>query len=137
MNIRNLLVCSCWALSSKTRERNYTRDIRACANSLVPENGNGKLKLNGNAYGTARSIHHLFNYRSIPVCHPLFFKTGTSCTNRGELFFTPTEHTVYCICTQTVPQVNNNFTEIVIYHIFSIISHSYNKFQLVESVTSI
>ena len=43
-NIRNLLVCSCWALSSKTHERNNTRDIHKCAHSPVPENGNGEIK---------------------------------------------------------------------------------------------
>ena len=30
--------------SSKIRERNNTRDIRACVNSPVPENWNGEIK---------------------------------------------------------------------------------------------
>ena len=41
----NLLVCSCWPSNSKTRERNNTRDIRACVYSPVPEIGNGEIKM--------------------------------------------------------------------------------------------
>ena len=82
-----------------------------------------------------------FIIRSITVQHPFaaryFLKRRAVVRIEGDFFFTPIEHTVYCICTQTVPQINNNFIEIVIYHIFSIISHNYNKFQLGESVTSI
>ena len=138
MNIRNLLVCSCWALSSKTCERNYTRDIRACANSLVPEKGNGKIKMkrecvwNGPFHSS--SVQLPFNTRLPPV---IFLKRRAVVRIEGNFFFTPIENTVYCKSTQTVPQINNNFIEIVIYHIFSIISHNYNKFQLGESVTSI
>ena len=52
--------------------------------------GTGKLKRNGNTYGTVRSVHCPFNSCSIPVRHP-FFLTGAHCTDRmGELFLMST-----------------------------------------------
>ena len=68
-NIRNLLVCSCWASSSKTRERNNTRDIRACIYRYSPVPGTGKLKLNENLFRSS-PVQLPFNSRSPPV----FFK---------------------------------------------------------------
>ena len=61
--VSNLLVCSCWASSSKTRERNYMRDIRACVYSPVPENGNGEIK-------TKREYVRNGPFRSSPVQYP-------------------------------------------------------------------
>ena len=70
-NIRNLLVCFCWALSSQTRERNNTCDIRACVYSPVPENGNGEIKMKREYVrsGPFRSslVQLPFNFRSPPV----------------------------------------------------------------------
>ena len=87
-NIRNLLVCSCWASSSKTRERNNTRDIRACVYSTVPENGNGEMKIKREFVRNGpRSVHRPFNYRSPPV----FFKRApVEQIVRGNFFLTPT-----------------------------------------------
>ena len=68
--------CSCWASSSKTRERNYTCNIRACVHSPVPENGNGKIKTKWEYIrnGPFRSspIQFLFNTCSLPVFLFLF-----------------------------------------------------------------
>ena len=64
-NIRNLLVCSCWASSSKTRERNNTRDIRACVYSPVPENGNGEIKIKREYVWNARSITVQFPFAAL------------------------------------------------------------------------
>ena len=65
--LRNLLVCSCWASSSKTRERNYTSDIRTCVHSSVPENGNRKIKTKREYIYT-----YIWNgpFRSSPIQYP-------------------------------------------------------------------
>ena len=89
--ISNILVCSCWASSSKTRERNNTRDIRACVHSPVPENGNGEIKIKREFVqnGPFRSspVQLPFNSRSPPV----FFKRApVEQIVRGNFFLTPT-----------------------------------------------
>ena len=67
--VRNFLVCSCWGSSSKTRERNYTRDIHACINSPIPENGDIKTKWEYVQNGPFRlsPVQLQFNTRSPPV----------------------------------------------------------------------
>ena len=68
-----------------------TRATYPCAYSPVPEKGTGKLKLNGNLYGTGRSVHCPFNSRSIPVLRPFFFKRAPVVRiERGNFFLTPT-----------------------------------------------
>ena len=59
-----------------TYARVYTRPYQ--------KTGTGKLKLNGNLYGTGCSVHRPFNYRSPPV----FLNGRVRCTDRtGKLFF--------------------------------------------------
>ena len=85
------LVCSCWASSSKTHERNNTRDICACVYSPVPENGNGEIK-------TKREYVRNGPFHSSPVqlpfntcLPPVFFKRAPVVRiERGNFFFTPT-----------------------------------------------
>ena len=62
-----------------TYARAYTRPYQ--------KTGMGKLKLNGNLYGTGRSVHRPFNSRSPPV----FFKRApVEQIIRGNFFLTPT-----------------------------------------------
>ena len=90
-NIRNLLVCFCWALSSKTHVKETTR---VCIHSPVPENGNGKIKTKWE-YVRNGPVH------SSPVQYPFaarVFLTGARCTDRtGELFFYAYP-TCMCMC---------------------------------------
>ena len=80
--------CSCWASSSQTRERNNTRDIRACVYSPLPENGNGEIKMKREYVrnGPFRSspVQLRFNFRSPPV----FFLNGRPLygSNGGTFF---------------------------------------------------
>ena len=97
-DIRNLLVCSCWASSSKTRERNSTRDIRACIYSPVPENGDGEIKIKWKYVrnGPFRSspVQFPFNTRSPPV----FFKLAPVVRIEwGNNFFMPTVYGIYAV----------------------------------------
>ena len=95
-NIRNLLVCSCWASSSKTRERNYMRDIRTCVYSPdirtcvyspVPENGNCEIKnRNGNTYGTVHSVQLPFKAHS-PAVFFFFKRAPVVWIERGNFFY--------------------------------------------------
>ena len=86
-NIRNLLICSCWASSSKTRERNYTRDIRAFVYSPVPENGNGEIKTKQeyvrNGPFRLSPFQLPFNTRSPPV---FFERAPVVRIERGNFF---------------------------------------------------
>ena len=53
--------------------------------------GTGKLKLDRNMYGTGRSVHRPFNYRSISVRRPFFFKRAHIVRIEwGNFFLTPT-----------------------------------------------
>ena len=98
-NIRYLLVCSCWASSSETRERNNTRDIRACVYSPVPENGNGEIK-------TKREYVRNGPFRSSPVQLPFntrsppggFFKRAPVVRIEQGTFFDA--YRTLCICYQ-------------------------------------
>ena len=66
-----------------TYARAYTRPYQ--------KTGTGKLKLNGNMYGTGRSVHRPFNYRSISVRRPCFFKRApVEQIVRGNFFLTST-----------------------------------------------
>ena len=64
----------------------------ACVYSPVPENGTGKFKLNGNLYGTGRSVHRPFNSRSIPG---FFIRAPVVRIERGNFFLTPTVYVVH------------------------------------------
>ena len=86
-----------------TYARAYTRPYQ--------KTGTGKLKLTGNLYGTGRSVHRPFNYRSPPV----FLNGRVRCTDRtGELFFD-------AYCTSYI-HVGQHFT-----------SFHYNYFQIINS----
>ena len=106
-NIRNLLVCSCWASSSKTRERNNTHDIRACVYSPVPENGNGEIKMKRdyvrNGPFCSSPVQLPFNTRSPLV----FFKRAPVVRNeRGNFFLTPTVHPYTHVRTSIHPSIH-------------------------------
>ena len=65
-----------------TYARAYTRPYQ--------KTGTKKLKRNENTYGTVRSFHRLFNYRSITVQYPFtaqFFLMGAHFTDRTGNFF--------------------------------------------------
>ena len=62
-----------------TYARAYTRPYQ--------KTGTGKLKLNGNLYGTGRSVHRPFNYRSISVRRPFFLNGHPLYGSNGGTFF--------------------------------------------------
>ena len=76
-NIRNLLVCSCWA-SSRKHVKETTRAIYARAYTRPYQKmGIGKLKRNRNTYGIRMEWSVSFIARSITVQYPFaarFFK---------------------------------------------------------------
>ena len=69
------LFAFCWASSSKTRERNDTRNIHACVHSPVLDNGNGKIK-------TKREYVRNGPFRSSPIQFP--FNTRFCCFLNGR-----------------------------------------------------
>ena len=97
---------------------------RTCVHTPIPENGNRKLKRNGNTYvqnGPFRSspVQLLFN-TCLP---PGFFLTGARCTDRmGELFFDAYRILVHLYVIS--PHLDNNwfmlfftFSSCVVYYI--------------------
>ena len=67
--------------------RAYTRPYQ--------KTGTGKLKRNGNTYGTGRSVHRPFNYRSTPVRCPFFLNGHPSYGSNRELFLAPTVYVAF------------------------------------------
>ena len=65
-----------------TYTRAYTRPYQKM--------GMGKLKRNGNTYGTVRSVTVPFIARSIAVRRPFFKRVPVVRIEQGNFFFTPT-----------------------------------------------
>ena len=75
-----------FALAGPRVAKHEKETTRACVHSLVPENGNRKIKTK-REYRTVRSVHCPFNTRS----PSFFFKRVTVVwIERGNFFLTPT-----------------------------------------------
>ena len=90
-----------------TYARAYTRPYQ--------KTGTGKLKLNGNLYGTGCSVHRPFNYRSPPV----FFKRAPVVRiERGNFFLTPTvSHTSHTSHTSHITHLTHHTHNTYITHL--------------------
>ena len=80
-----------------TYARAYTRPYQ--------KTGTGKLKLNRNLYGTGRSVHRPFNYRSIPVRRPFFLNGRPLYGSNGGTFFLRLLYMNMCTCMMRVVHI--------------------------------